>query len=90
ICREPVGTFIATEEMERFMSEFKNIKSEISDTGSLAKRADQIKVAVLEYMRLHGADAVDDDSQDKFILRNRAGRKIASYGKNKNGDFYFR
>ena len=53
-------------------------------------RAEQIKVLILNYMRTHGADAVDDDSNDKFILRDRAGAKISSYGKNKNGAFYFR
>ena len=90
ICREPVGTIIATEEIERFMSEYKNIKSEISTTGALAKRADQIKVTVLDFMRTNGADAVDDDSADKFILRDRTGAKIGSYGKNKNGGLIFR
>lgn len=90
ICREPVGTIVATEEIERFMSEYKNIKSELSSTSPLAKRADQIRVAVLDYMRKHGADAIDDDSSDKFVLRDRAGQKIGSYGKNKNGAFYFR
>jgi len=89
LCTEPVGTILADETIERLMAEYKNIKSEIGGTGPLAKRAEQIKVAVLDYM--HNAGAVEDDeSQDKWILRDQSGSKIASYGKNKNGQFMFR
>jgi predicted phage-related endonuclease len=71
------------------MAEYKNIKSEIGGTGPLAKRANQIKVAVLDYMHNAGA-IIDDESQDKWILRDQSGAKLASYGKYKNGVFGFR
>lgn len=88
LCTEPVGTILADETIERLMAEYKNIKSEIGGTGPLAKRADQIKVVVLDYM--HNAGAVEDDeSKDKWILRDQSGAKLASYGKNKNGQFRF-
>ncbi len=89
LVRDPVGTIIAYENIERLIAERDNIKSEIGGTGPLAKRAEQIKVQVLDWMRGTGA-VVDDDSQKKWILRDRAGKKIASYGKNKNGVMGFR
>lgn len=90
LMREPVGTILADPAIESIMAEYKQIKSEIGGTGPLAKRAEAIKVQALDYMRQHGADAVDDDSVDKMILRDSAGRKLGTYGKNKNGDLYFR
>ena len=89
LVREPIGTIIANDEIVRLMSEFKNIGSEISTTGPLAKRREQIKVDVLKYMASAGA-VLDDESKDKFILRDNTGKKIASYGNNKNGIFSFR
>jgi len=90
LMREPKGTIIASPEIESLAAERKQIMSEIKGTGPLAKRSDAIKVEILDYMRTHGADAVDDDSVDKMILRDSAGRKLGSYGKNKNGVLYFR
>ena len=89
LVREPVGTIIADENIERLMSEYKHIKSEIGQGGTLSKRIDQIKIEVMQYMT-DQTGVIDDDSQDKFILRNQAGKKIASYGKNKNGSYIFR
>lgn len=89
LCTEPVGTIVANDNIERFISEYKNIKSEISGSGPLAKRAEQIKVSILDFMRKSGF-AEDDESKDKWILRSQSGTKLASYGKNKNGVFTFR
>jgi len=89
LVREPVGTIVATPEIEDLMSEYKNIKSEISSSGELAKRADMIKVEILKYMSETGV-VIDEDSQDKFILRDQSGKKIASYGKTKKGVYVFR
>lgn len=89
LVREPVGTIIADENIERLMSEYKHIKSEIGQGGGLHKRIDQIKIEVMQYMTKQ-TGVIDDDSQDKFILRNQAGKKIASYSKNKNGSYVFR
>jgi len=89
LVRNPIGTIIADEHMERVVSEYKNIKSEIGDSGTLAKRIDQIKVDILKFME-SASSVVDDDTKDKWILRDRAGNKIASYGKNKKGNMVFR
>lgn len=89
LCTEPVGTIISNDNIERLISEYKNIKSEISGSGPLAKRADQIKVDILNYMKNSGFTE-DDESRDKWILRSQSGAKLASYGRNKNGVFTFR
>ena len=89
LVREPVGTIIADENIERLMSEYKHIKSEIGQGGGLSKRIEQIKIEVMQYMT-DQTGVIDDDSQDKFILRNQSGKKIASYSKNKNGSYVFR
>lgn len=89
LCREPVGTIIATEEIERFMAEYHNINSEIGAGGSLAKRKEQIKIEVMKYMMTSGA-VIDEESQDRFILRGQDGKKLAIYGKDKNGKIIFR
>ena len=89
LCREPVGTIIADENIERQINELDNIKSEIGKGGSLAKRADQIKLSVLEYMR--GAEkTLDQESDKKWILRGSDGKKLASYYSDKNGNMIFR
>ena len=89
ICREPVGTIIADDQMQRLVAEYKNITEEISSMGSLGKRKEQLKVMICDYMR-NAAKIEDDDSRDKFIMRDATGKKIATYGKNKAGQMYFR
>jgi predicted phage-related endonuclease len=89
LVRDPIGTIVADENIERLMAEYHNIKSEIGGAGPLAKRAEQIKVDILQWMRGAGV-VIDEDSQQKWILRDNTGHKIASYGKNKNGILGFR
>jgi predicted phage-related endonuclease len=89
LVREPVGTIIADERIELLMSEYKQIRHEISPTGLLAQRCDQIRLEILKFMD-KSENVNDDDSKDKYILRDRTGKKIASYSKNKNGTFIFR
>jgi predicted phage-related endonuclease len=89
LVREPVGTIIADERIELLMSEYKQIRHEISPTGLLSQRCDQIRLEILKFMD-KSENVNDDDSKDRYILRDRTGRKIASYSKNKNGTFIFR
>jgi len=89
LVREPSGTIIADESIERQMSEYKNITEEIGQGGSLRKRANQIRLDVLQYMK-SAEKKLDDDSDQKWILRGSDGKKIATYGKNKAGEMYFR
>jgi predicted phage-related endonuclease len=89
ICREPVGTIISTPEIENLISEYKQIGSEISSTGTLAKRREQLKTQILNYSRTAGF-VEDDESRDKWIIRGQDGKKLASYGKTEKGVYVFR
>ena len=89
LCPEPMGTIVADDTVERLASEYKNITEEIGASGVLAKRKEQIKVEILNYMR-HAGVVEDDESKDKWILRTQDGKKIASYGRNKKGILTFR
>ena len=89
ICRDPKGTLIATPEIANLISEYKQIGSEISSTGTLAKRREQLKTQILNYSRTAGF-VEDDESRDKWIIRGQDGKKLASYGRDKNGNFIFR
>ena len=68
---EPTGTIVADEEMERLVSVYKNIKSEISSSGDLAKQAEMLKVQILKYMSDQGG-VIDEDSSNKFIYHTFA------------------
>lgn len=89
LVREPVGTIIADDRVERLVMERDNIMSEIGKGGSLSKRAEDLRLEILKYMTESGA-VLDDESRNKFILRGRDGKKLASYGKDKNGRLIFR
>jgi hypothetical protein len=89
ICREPIGTIIATPEIENLISEYKQIGSEISSTGTLAKRREQLKTQILNFSRTAGFTE-DDESRDKWIIRGQDGNKLASYGRTEKGIFIFR
>lgn len=89
IVHSPVGTIIATPEINNLISEYKQIGSEISSTGTLAKRRDQLKTQILNFSRTAGF-VEDDESRDKWIIRSQDGKKLASYGKDKNGNYIFR
>ena len=90
LCREPKGTIIADEFIERQLSEYDQINTEINE---MTRRKDQIKTIAVEYMRGQASGegmAIDDDSAEKYILRSRDGKKLASYGKDKQGRLIFR
>ena len=90
LCRAPRGTIIADEFIERQLSEYDQITAEINE---MTRRKDQIKTIAVEYMREQASSdgvAIDDDSAEKFILRSRDGKKLASYGKDKQGRLIFR
>jgi len=78
LVREPVGTIIVTPEQERLLREYSDITKEISGSGNLAKRRDQIKPADLDMARTMGY-AIDDNSADKWVFRSETGKKLAQY-----------
>lgn len=82
LCPVASGTLVADETVERLAAEYKQITQEIGGSGSLAKRKEQIKIEILKYMITMDSrveKVLDDDSVEKFILRNREGRKLFQY-----------
>jgi len=75
---EPIGTIVANEEIEYLCSEYKEIGKEISKTGRLGKRREDLKVRILDWMRKQDS-AIDEDSREKTILRDRAGKRLVSW-----------
>jgi len=76
LVREPKGTIVATEEIERLSSEYKLINEELSNAD---KRKDQLKTELLKYMSEAAEAPIDDDSVEKWILRDRQGHKLNQY-----------
>jgi predicted phage-related endonuclease len=82
LCPEPVGTIISTEQIERWADEYKSINKEIGTSGDLQKRKNQLKTLILEYMKEYndrGIAIEDDESVEKWILRDRTGKKLFQY-----------
>lgn len=75
IYTNPKGTVIATEQVERWDAERKQLMAEKKD---IDKRIDQIKLFLCDYMRK--ADSViDDETREKTYLMSRDGRKLLQY-----------
>lgn len=87
--RDPVGTVIATPHVSRMVNELRDIQSELGDGGSLKKRVDQLKTEIMKFI-VDSEKITDDDSLDKYILRDDTGKKLASYYRNKNGTYIFK
>lgn len=75
---EPVGTIIATPQLERWAVEYKEIGKETSDTGPLNKRRQQLKVLILDWMRAQDS-VIDDDSRERTLLMDSRGHKLISF-----------
>ncbi len=75
---EPVGTIIATPQLERWAVEYREIGKEIGGTGPLTKRRDQLKVLILDWMRAQDS-ILDDDSRDRTLLMDSRGHKLISF-----------
>lgn len=72
----PKGTIIADDDICRHSQEYKQITTEV---GILNKRKDQLKTIILNSMRGKADVPIDDDSVEKWILRDTEGRKLHSY-----------
>jgi predicted phage-related endonuclease len=76
LVKAPKGTIIATKQIERWAAEYKDIGEEMS---LAKKRKDELKTQILEYMYRQADVPIDDESQEKWILRSKKGRKLCSY-----------
>jgi hypothetical protein len=75
--REPVGTVVATDQLEEYSREYKDIGKEMTQ---ISKRKDQLKTLLVQGMADGGA-VVDKDSEDRWILRDKTGKKLHSFTK---------
>lgn len=86
---EPIGSIIVPTNILALIKKQKDIGQEISASGDLAKHREKLKTQILKACR--GLDkTIDDDSKDKWILLDEAGKKVGSYGRNKKGTLIFR
>jgi len=76
----PVGTLVVTEQEESWLSEYRMIGEEISPSGRLGRRREELKTLVLKSARSRSGSAVpDEESGDKLIFRDSTGRKVGSF-----------
>jgi len=85
----PTGTIVVDDDTSRWFHEYKDIGREIGSGGNLAKRQNQLKTLILE-RAAQLESTLDDESTDKWVFRDERGKKLGSYGKNKNGTMTFR
>lgn len=83
----PRGTVVATEEQESLAQTYAQINSEIA---SAKKSQEAIKVRLMGAIERGAEHPIDNDSVEAIVLRDRKGRKIASYAKEKSGKLVFR
>jgi predicted phage-related endonuclease len=76
LVKAPQGTIVATPQLERWSAEYKDIGEEIA---LAKKRKDELKTNLLEYMRARADVPIDDDSVERWVLRDRRGRRLHSY-----------
>lgn len=75
----PVGTLVAPMEISSWVNEYQDIGKEIGASGALAKRKEQLKVLILEWARTQREYALDDESQEKVVILDATGKRLASY-----------
>jgi predicted phage-related endonuclease len=84
---EPRGTVVADEQQERWASEYAQIGKEASQSK---KQQDKLKALLLGAIERGAERPIDSDSVEAIVLRDRTGKKIASYSKGKEGRLTFR
>jgi hypothetical protein len=84
---EPRGTVVADEQTERWCAEYKQITAE---EGNAKKRKDELKTLILAPTIAAAEFPIDKDSVEAIVIRDRAGHKLASLSKDKNGKVVFR
>jgi predicted phage-related endonuclease len=77
----PVGTIVLSEQEERWITERKAITEEISDSGRLGKRKEELRVLVLNSIRsrIERDSVIDTESQDKVVFVDARGKRLGSY-----------
>ena len=58
-------------------------------SGAPAKRAEQLKILILNAAR-EMESVLDDESTDKWLFYDNSGNKLGSFGRDKRGRYVFR
>lgn len=90
LCPNPTGTLVADAEVVSKIGEYRDIGKEIGKGGRLSKQREKLKVEVLDWARKQSDATIDAESQNKFVIRDKVGKKQASFSKDKNGKPIFR
>jgi hypothetical protein len=75
----PVGTLVAPPEISDWVSEYRDITKELGSSGNMGKRKDQLKTLVLDWARKQEGFAIDDESQEKVMILDATGKRLATY-----------
>lgn len=76
IIKSPVGSCVATEEIERLSVQYKTMGHEESH---LKKQRKQIKKQLLNHMRLNADADIDDDATGRILMYGSNGQKLHSF-----------
>lgn len=74
--KSPVGSCVATEEIERLSVQYKTMGKEESH---LKKQREEIKKRLLNHMRKNSDADIDDDATDRIVLYGSNGQKLHSF-----------
>lgn len=74
--KAPVGSCVATEEIERLSVQYKTMGKEMSH---LEKQRVQIKEKLLNHMRKNADADIDDEATDRIIMYGSNGQKLHSF-----------
>ena len=75
---EPVGTLVVDDQMDSWLRELRETKEEISTSGRLGKRVEELKVLILDTAR-KSATVPDEASDKKLVFVNAEGKKLGQY-----------
>jgi len=79
LVRDPIGTIVADDDIYRLSQTYKQITNEVSQAN---KQKGALKTQILSYMKKQAeknAESIDDDSREKWVLRDQAGRKLHQF-----------
>ena len=74
----PKGTIVCDDTLAGWLREYKDIRDELGGKGMLSRRADELKVLILERARATDG-TIDDESREKTIFRDQSGQKLGQY-----------
>lgn len=75
---EPTGVLVVDEKLESWLRELAEVKEEISASGRLGKRVDELKTLILADARKQ-TTVPDEGAEKKLIFKSATGKKLGQY-----------